>query len=442
MFTPQAYSVLCWKICTVIFWIALSLTIIASIFRFGFWTTLTTAQYRDTNKTDTTHLFHSRLVYLTVSFAELLHVLEITILVYGITNFYKYTKRRNTNLLKETIRVKDCCNGSSICTCCMLISLILAVATILLFLLVYSFATFVPPSLLMAWMNEIYLAFIHKEKLLIVAKLYAGMSWIRHFTSWTIRITMVIATLRIRGEWLQQQPAALPTHTTGLLEEEPETSPTHTRGLLEEEPKTSPTHTRVLLEEESAASPTSSKHTRVSSSEELIVEKDRFKELLTNYDNRGQFVAALQGVYEQWFTIQWIVHFIGIGLYCIIITKSLITEDYKSQGHQPWFILTHLVNDIAALVIPYLCGNAMNIYNKVYLDNLEKKQEELLNEITEPSLWFMQRAILIPERQSYRFIPSLCGITIPLESNGYTISLIVSLCTFVMSIMMSFARVN
>ena len=95
-------------------------------------------------------------------------------------------------------RLITCCSDVKVSAILVLISIIVIVIAILLLLLLYSTITFVPPSLLMVWMKEIVLAFATKKDYLI-AKFYAGMAWIKHFTGW-----MIIATLRIRGEWCNE----------------------------------------------------------------------------------------------------------------------------------------------------------------------------------------------------------------------------------------------
>ena len=374
------------------------MTTIASFVRFGLLITLVATHYTNTTKSDHTHLYHYRLVYLTMSLDELLYVVEIIILLYSINSFHRYTKETHEgrNMLQLTIRSKDCtsiccklptgCGDVKVNASCIVVSIILVIAALLCFLL-YSAVTFVPPSLLMVWMKEIILAFVIKKEYLI-AKFYAGMAWIKHFTGWMIRIGMIIATLRIRGEWSDDIGIEADKH----------------------------------LEEDNN------------------IIQTQFTSLIKIYDKRGQLVAALQSVFEAWFVLQWIAYFIRIGMDCVLIIGSLITNDFEAEGGQPWFTLAHLLHDIAAFMIPYFCGTAMNIYNRKFLAEMAKKQENILSKSQDTSVWFMQRSILIPERKIYQFLPSLFGIGIPLESTGYTISIIVSLFTFITSVMISFAK--
>lgn len=82
----------------------------------------------------------------------------------------------------------------------------------------------------------------------------------------------------------------------------------------------------------------------------------------------------------------------------------------------------------------------MNYYHKKYRDTLKEVQEKILSNSGELTEWIHQRAVLIPRNSRYKFIPSLCCLDIPLESAGYSFTLILTSFGFVLSFITAFTN--
>jgi hypothetical protein len=83
----------------------------------------------------------------------------------------------------------------------------------------------------------------------------------------------------------------------------------------------------------------------------------------------------------------------------------------------------------------------MNHYHNKYKDTLEEVQENILSKSDVLNVCILQKADLIPTNPKYKFIPSLCCLNIPLESAGYTFTLILTAFAFVLSYVTAFTDV-
>lgn len=132
--------------------------------------------------------------------------------------------------------------------------------------------------------------------------------------------------------------------------------------------------------------------------------------------------------------MQWFVYFIKIIEDFSIALNSLVTEEYTGgEQHKLLFVLTHLVFDLILFIVPYFCASLFNQYHDEYRERLQRVQTSIFAE--EEDGWMLQCAQLIPENPKYIFIPSFCGLSIPLSSPGYNLSIIFALFAFIISIM-------
>ena len=165
------------------------------------------------------------------------------------------------------------------------------------------------------------------------------------------------------------------------------------------------------------------------------------EELLRNYDEYSKVISSLQGIFQPWFVLQWIIYFIAITEDCMAIIGALtisITEPETSRSQQNQELaltVTILIYNISAFVIPYLCGTTMNYYYKKYRKTLQDKQKQLLfrdlND-SEKSLKIAVKWIL--DKPEHYFIPTLCCLSIPLNNVGHTLTILLSLLAPVISL--------
>ena len=167
----------------------------------------------------------------------------------------------------------------------------------------------------------------------------------------------------------------------------------------------------------------------------------KFSKMVKNYSDRGKVVAALQDIFQEWFVVSWVVYFIGVTGNTTLVLKALFKRLFWPATHRSWFYFAHLINDFAAFLIPYICGGLMNYYHAKYRETLEQVQEDLLSDSETLSECVQQRANLIPENPNYKFVPALCCLNIPLESAGYSFTLILTSFAFVLSFVTAFTDI-
>ena len=161
--------------------------------------------------------------------------------------------------------------------------------------------------------------------------------------------------------------------------------------------------------------------------------REYFTSLITNYTSTGHLVSSLNAIFQGWFVIQWVTYFIDITVSCALLFSTIIQ---KNLQYDPTIldILAQLLYFISALAIPYTCGVVINNHHKDYRKYLVEKQKMCLSESQDFRVYIMQTASLIPLNSEYLFIPSLCGLSIPLNSTGHGITILLTLLAFVLSL--------
>ena len=135
--------------------------------------------------------------------------------------------------------------------------------------------------------------------------------------------------------------------------------------------------------------------------------------------------------------IQWATYFIGITVSFGLLFDTMIENNL--QFNQTLLdIFTQLIYYISALAIPYACGITINNCHKSYREHLEEKQKDLLSQNQDFSVYIIQTANLIPTKSKYLFTPSLCGLSIPLNSTGHSITILLTLLAFVLGLISEF----
>ena len=151
-------------------------------------------------------------------------------------------------------------------------------------------------------------------------------------------------------------------------------------------------------------------------------------QLIQEYKSLGRLVVSIQRVFQEWFVIKWIVYFVDITVDSIIAIRSLFGSDIRNERDTIIYIIIHLTYNFVAFMTLYICGGLMNYYHDKYCKKVEKK---IRSTNCEGNPWEKQCALSKLRKRKYKFIPSLCGFSIPLDSSGYTLSLLLALVAFI-----------
>lgn len=342
------------------------------------------------------------------SFIQSVHVVEYLALLYGISGFYLYARIKRKDYYRLNAIYKRACSYHCDCAC---VSAIVLCGSGIMALLVLAFT---PVALLTIWRDDIItadLTNITKNTGLDFAKAYVGISYVSHICHSVTRIYMVYMTVIIRSAWLYQTYPRLKKVNFGA------------GGSLVSFAK------KILgpkwLEEEVEGNETSSNP------------KEAFAALIENYNKLGKLIVPLYAIFQHWFVMQWVVYFIKIIDDFSVALHALISEDYKHQGprNKLVFVLTHLIFDLILFLIPYFCASLINQYHDQYHERLKIVQNRLFSKQQRNWPWMLQNTQLIPQNTKYVFVPSFCGLSIPLNSPGYNLSIILALFAFIISIM-------
>ena len=172
---------------------------------------------------------------------------------------------------------------------------------------------------------------------------------------------------------------------------------------------------------------------------QAIKSSDGFKDVLKTYDKAGELISPLQDIFKKWFVLQWIVYFVEITQFCMLFFDEQVydidEEPYLILNKSAGFYFSILLFHITTFAIPYFCGISMNSYHEAYLQTSQEQQKRILSQTpTESIIWIMQNAKLVPKNTKYEFVPSLGGLTIPLNSTGHNLTIAMALLVFWLSL--------
>ena len=301
-----------------------------------------------------------------------LHVLEYATLIYS---YRQFTKMKSQSTDRPDSKVSDWFCRCTDSTPLKLLAFSIYIAVII-----------VTPSLYTAWHECLHQPVQHAY----MVSLFGAF-----LSNFVIRAVMIVITLQVRATWL------------------------------------SACDTLRINSEDNG--------TQVQSSEDH--HQLNFNNLVADYDKTGDSVSLLHCVFQRWFVIQWIIYFLEITNDCYYIYDLLTTDvgdmsDECKMGRNRSLTLhfMHLVYRVLAFGIPYSCGLSMNKHHQMYREELLKQQECILSKDSNEGVRIMQKANLIPENPKYQFIPSLCGLNISLDSTGHTLTILLSLLAFTLSL--------
>ena len=163
--------------------------------------------------------------------------------------------------------------------------------------------------------------------------------------------------------------------------------------------------------------------------------------MVRKYKNIGELVAKLQCIFEVWFVLAWGIYFIGLTGNTVLVFKILLNNPSPGYNHKFWFYLAHLIYDISAFTVPYICSASMNYYHDMFHTALGEMQEKIFDECESLADCLLLNASAIPPKPHYHFIPALFCINIPLASAGFTLTIILAIFAFLMSFITAITRV-
>ena len=154
----------------------------------------------------------------------------------------------------------------------------------------------------------------------------------------------------------------------------------------------------------------------------------KLEDVIDCYKKYGKRVIVIQNVFQAWFVAKWILYFTDILMFGTSALTQL-TTGIEVDNDQFWFDSIHLLYDVVAFIIIYVCGSLMNQYHDNFYEELNEAKEEYI--IKEKKFWIYYNTNLITKQSKYQFTPSLCGISVPMNNPGFAFTFIISLFAFI-----------
>lgn len=364
-------------------YVVLAISLMISLSRWGCLATLTVKYINSINSTQPGEnaLLDSHLLVIGNLIAQSCRVLQFAALIYGVWKSSQVLRSPSGLKKLRKTRAKFFLFERDHNSCTVHTFILVGI------LLLYCVITWLPPVLLTTWIKEFSLWHDDDKDQQRSSLGYTVLAWFHHISDLVIRVAMGVSTRMIMVAW-----------SSG-----------------EEKLKT--------IEKSEDPRPI------------------KFSRIVQNYEKIGKIAAALQDIFQEWFVMSWVVYFIGVIGNIVLVLKALFQGFFSTNSHRSLFYFAHLVSDFASLLIPYICGGLMNHYHKKFRDALKEVQEKILSNSDVLTECIQQRAVLIQKNASYKFVPSLCCINIPLESAGFSFTLILTGFGFVLSFILAFTNI-
>ena len=234
-----------------------------------------------------------------------------------------------------------------------------------------------------------------KEQILNFRLAYHSLTFLAHMVIPIIRIAMVVTVLEVRAIWFYP---GVYTETTKIKNKKKE--------------REDKTDTKEI--------------------DEMKAITNHYK-YVTEYMDRVKKIKRLLQVFQTWFVIQWFHYFFQA---ITDLTRTL--HPWITGTTHPELIVAYhgvyTVYDILAFAIPHVCGLKINTYHQKYLK--DKRKEQL--KAAESKLEYVKAYSLRIEKSKYGdFVPEIraTGIKIPLDSTGYTLSILLTIFALAASFM-------
>lgn len=368
-------------------------------------------------------ILESQLYTLVHILSQFCHALEYIALMVGIIISRHFTKRDQP---MNQVQNKTCCRKA-----------ILFLVCCILFVICMS-----PPVFMFAKSEDLILSYKVKE---CAATGYAVMSLLVHFCNLVVDVAMVHETSYVVDTWKN----GCKNNVIDISELSKANSQTEPPAALSDHDHNGQSLCTTCVQEFKVMI---SGVCKQNSAEQESLEKlvHIFEKQVNNYEKCGNDVAIVQHIFQGWFVVHWLTYFVRITNDVTIAVKSLTSKEILiNEPYHLSFFMTHLVFDSVTFLLLYVCGSLMNIYHKKYHRQLQSNQKKLFAagdsecqlKMKNKCLSFLQNANLIPENPEYQFIPSFCGLSLPLDSAGYTVTLILALLAFIGNFMTNYLKV-
>ena len=149
--------------------------------------------------------------------------------------------------------------------------------------------------------------------------------------------------------------------------------------------------------------------------------------LTKKYQEAGKEVTKIAHIFQSWFLLPWIIFFLASSVEAKDIL-SIWNENSESIETLPmvYFVLYN-INQVIFLLIPYMCGQKMNHYH--HQCHLRIQEEQLNTECMSNGDLAESRKLLIQQECAYDFVPCFWGLGFKVRMNSiiYIIFLILGL---------------
>lgn len=170
--------------------------------------------------------------------------------------------------------------------------------------------------------------------------------------------------------------------------------------------------------------------------EENNAVKTLLDHLVEKYHSIGNKVNTVQKLFQGWFAIKWLVHFINITGYSLLAAGTMLSGNRDKDEYEEYqfnkYVPISLVYDVFGFSFLFVCGSLMNHYHT----NYRKKQAILLRERLSESndeyaLIMRTSDSIIGEVREYRFLPTILWIDLPLlNSPSYILIMLLAVVGF------------
>ena len=256
-----------------------------------------------------------------------------------------------------------------------------------------------PPLFLISWKEDNIIFYNTDSE---QATGYAALAFFDHFYNFVTRSVMAFITIFVISAWKKARDN-LKTNITEKFEDKLENKKVDTIRQLK--------FTSKLNEEELGSILTT---------------------LVDEYHTTGRRVNAVQNIFQGWFVIKWIVYFIDITGHSLLAAEILFNNKGEYKVHELSFTLTHLAYDFFAFFFLFVCGSWMNHSHTKYRKAQAELQKKCLQQAPNSNTLIMQGLdTLISEVPEYQFLPTVFWIDFPLNSPGYTLTMLLALFAFI-----------
>ena len=178
---------------------------------------------------------------------------------------------------------------------------------------------------------------------------------------------------------------------------------------------------------------------------ELVVTKAY--NLYVNYVDVGTRTTKMRNILKQWFVLQYSVYILSVLVELVHIIRPIVGMDPKRPSLDTIHSILHLFFDSLAFLVPYILGTMLNNAHHKYYEKMMEKYFEVringescrLGEVKEsvrgPYMKYYHEATrnrdLLVLNTEFDFVPSLFDIDIPLDSPGYTFSILIAIASVV-----------